>query len=246
MLTDETKTRWRELFKKSDWYIAIVPEIEAMRETLKGKSESDHDTAVKELYDFFELHLGRGDIALEKNPPNTDAERKPIDAIIIHHTSNPPGMSKDRLSAIELMRLYAPYFYRPKDAADASMKGRAIYSGHVRNGRQVFWPYHWFVRADGAVERLLEDAEIGWQAGDWDMNRRSVAICFDNDFENSAPSPIELRAAADIITKYYSDVSRERILGHGEINNKTTCPSSLFLSTGAIRGWKEDLIFAST
>jgi N-acetylmuramoyl-L-alanine amidase len=241
---EEIKSRWEPLLAKADWYLAIVPEIEEIKKGLEGKSEVEQDACKKELYDFFELHLRNGDIALEQNPPNTDAERKPIDTIVIHHTSNPAGMSKERLSGIELIRLYTPYFYKPKIEADASIKGRPIYSGHFRNGQQVFWPYHWFVRNDGSAERLLEDSEIGWQAGNWDINCRSVAICFDGNYENRRPSNIELRAAAKIIHQHYANVSKERIFGHREINLKTTCPSNLFLSDTGKRGWKEDLLAA--
>lgn len=31
---------------------------------------------------------------------NQDAERKPIDTIVIHHTANAPGMTRERLSAM--------------------------------------------------------------------------------------------------------------------------------------------------
>jgi N-acetyl-anhydromuramyl-L-alanine amidase AmpD len=92
------------------------------------------------------------------------------------------------------------------------------------------------------MERLLEDNEIGWQAGNWDINCRSVAICFDGDYENSKPSDIELKAAANIIKEYYPGVLKERIFGHCEINRKTTCPSNLFLSMDSRRGWKEELL----
>lgn len=238
----EIKIKWEPLLDKSDWYLTIVPEVEEIRKGFADKSEAEQDAVKKELYDFFELHLKNGDIALEQNPPDTDAERKPIDTIVIHHTSNPSGMSKDRLSGMELLRLYAIQFYEPKSDADKNMKGKPIYSGHVRGGQQVFWPYHWFVREDGTVERLLEDAEIGWQAGNWDINCRSVAICFDGDYENSRPSDAELRAAVSIIKEHYPNVPKERIFGHREVNPKTTCPSNLFLSNGERRGWKVDLL----
>jgi hypothetical protein len=236
------KTKWVKLIGKPDWYIAIVPEIDEIRKNMRDKSEREQDACKKELYDFFELHLKNGDIALEENPPDADIERQSIDMVVIHHTSNPPGMSRERLSGAELIRLYAPYFYAPKSEADRSMKGRPIYSGHVRNGRQVFWPYHWFIRKDGTAERLLEDSEIGWQAGNWDVNRRSVAICFDGDYENSRPSDTELCAAAKLIRERYSGVAQEKIFGHREINPKTTCPSNLFLSDDMRQGWKEDLL----
>jgi hypothetical protein len=233
---------WEQLLREPDWYFPIVSAIEEIKKEYNNKSAAEQDAIKARIYDFFERHIRANDIALDNDPPDADAERKPIDTIVIHHTSNPPGMSRERLSAIELVRLYAPEFAASSRAEDAGMNGRPIYSGHFREGRQVFWPYHWFVRADGTTERLLEDGEIGWQAGNWDVNCRSVAICFDGDFENERPSDEELRAAARIIKEHYPQIARERIFGHREINPKTICPSYLFLSGGARRGWKEDLL----
>ena len=242
MVTDKIKSRWGSFLNNPDWYLTILPELQELRKQWSGKSDAEQEPLKIELYDFFAEHLMIGDIALDNDPPNTDVERKPVDAIIIHHTSNPPGMTKERLSGMELIRLYAPEFAAPKYEADKKMKGRPIYSGHFRDGRQVFWPYHWFVRHDGTIERLLNDDEIGWQAGNWDMNCRSVAICFDGDLENTRPSNIELATATKIIKEHYPQVALERILGHREINPKTTCPSNLFLSDVAYRGWKDDLL----
>src|SRR5580698_1494132 len=101
------KEKWTPLLGKPDWYLTVVPDWQALQKEFQEKSEAEKDAAKKALYDFFELHISRGDFALDDAPPDTDAERKPIDAIIIHHTGNPPGMSKDRLSGMELLRLYA-------------------------------------------------------------------------------------------------------------------------------------------
>ncbi len=237
-----TLNKWGELLGNPDWYSAVVSDIEDIRKEYNDKGEAEQNGVKNGIYDFFERHIRANDIALDEYPPDADAERKPIDTIVIHHTSNPPGMSRERLSAIELVRLYAPEFAAPKRAEDAGMKGRPIYSGHFREGRQVFWPYHWFVRGDGTVERLLEDDEIGWQAGSWDVNCRSAAICFDGNFENARPLDVELAAAARIIKEHYPQVAHERILGHREVNPKTTCPSNLFLSSAHHRGWKNDLL----
>src|SRR5216684_6425187 len=108
--------------------------------------------------------------------------------IVIHHTSNPPGLSPDRLSAIGLVRLYGPYFANPKSERDRWLQGQPIFSGHMRQNKQVFWPYQWIVRREGRAQRLLYDSEIGWHAGDWDVNCRSVAIALDNDYEETMPS----------------------------------------------------------
>jgi|GEM_PF-2098109 len=57
----------------------------------------------------------------------------------------------------------------------------------------VFCAYHWLVYMDGTMERLLQDNEVGWHAGKWDVNCKSVAICLDDDFENLAPQNIFFR-----------------------------------------------------
>jgi hypothetical protein len=194
-----------------------------------------------DLYDFFEQALRQGIVELG-NGYDADVERKPIDRIVIHHTSNPPGLSPARLSAIELVRLYVPYFANPQAPEDMHLKGKPISSGHVRQGKQVFWPYHWIVRSNGHAERLLRDSEIGWHAGNWDINCRSVAIVFDNDYENSRPSSIELEAAAALIRGRYGHVPVSGILGHCETNQKTVCPSRKFLDGRNGTGWKSDLV----
>ncbi len=232
---EELKQKWEKLIKNPDWHLFVIPEIGELKKQI---SEADRERFKEEIYDFFEEHLEKYDIALgQENSGYFDSERKPIDAIVIHHTSNAPGMSPSRLSAIELFRLYAPYFINPSYDNDQPLKGQPIFSGHIRNNRQVFWPYHWLIRTDGRAVRLLEDKETGWHAGNWEMNCRSIAVVFDNDYENSRPSDIELRAAADLIRNNYGSVDKKRIFGHREINPATACPSNLFLS-----GWKQELI----
>ena len=125
---------------------------------------------------------------------------------------------------------------------EKGLKEQAVSSGHIRNGKQVFYPYQWLIRKDGSIEQLLFDNEIGWQAANWEINCKSIAIVFDNDYENSVPSDIELKSAALLIREKYPQVKKENIIGHCEVNIKTTCPSNLFLPQDNRKGWKQDLI----
>jgi hypothetical protein len=235
---DEVK--WSELISKPDWYMHIVPELIEIKKQLKPEDRETIKQYKKAVYTFFERHLNSGKIALGNEVGNWDTARKSIDTIIIHHTKGEPGLTPELLSAIELVRLYAMYYYNPYDGED--VKGKPISSGHVRDGKQVFYPYHWIIRGDGTPERLLEDQEVGWQAGNWEMNCRSVAIVLDNNYENSKPSEIEIESISKVITRYYSNVPKERILGHCEVKPATTCPGNLFLSTPGQKGWKEELL----
>ena len=158
---------------------------------------------------------------------DADASRS---TIVIHHTSMKPCLTHERLSGNRAVRLYAPQYAGSGPTYDThkNILNEPIYSGHFRNGIQIFWPYHWIIRCDGKAERLLEDNEIGWQAGNWDVNCRSVAIVFDNDYEDSEPSEIEFEGVAKLIKEKYPQVSKDKIIGHCEVNIKTTCPSKIF------------------
>jgi hypothetical protein len=238
----EVLNRWRATITRPDWYLSIVPEYNQYRQQLKELPNEAQESLKEQLYDFFEQALQQETIPLGVTGKNFDAERKPVDSVVIHHTINRPGLTAERLSAIELIRLYAAYYADPPEE-DSGIKGMPIYSGHVRHGRQYFGVYHWIVRTDGSVERLLNDNETGWQAGNWDINCRSIAIVFDNDYEVSCPPKVEIEAAARIIREYYHTVSKDRVFGHCEIiPGKSVCPSTLFLDSESRRGWKQDLI----
>ena len=230
--------KWIEIIKKPDWYFELVPEFKKLV-SLHDKDKPAYEKLKEEIYDFFEEHLLKGDIALGESGEDWDVERKPIDTVVIHHTSNLSGLKESRLSAIELVRIYAPFYFSPYPEENLKIKGQPIWSNHLRDGKQVFWPYHWCIKEDGTAERLLRDNEIGWQAGNWEVNCKSVGICFDGDYEESRPSDLMLSAVAKLIKDNYHDA---KMIGHSEVNPQTTCPSRLFLSSKDRKGWKEDLL----
>lgn len=185
---DERK--WLEAVKSPDWYLSIYPEYENLVKSIDDLGQRKYKACKRQIYDFFELRLKSQTIALADYGPDWDQERAATKKIIIHHTSQPSGISTLRVSAIQLINIYARNYY-----FDQVSKGAGIFSNHFRNGRQVFYVYHWLVRSDGDAERLLDDNQIGWQSGMWDTNKESVAICLDGDFENSSPNEKMIKVA---------------------------------------------------
>jgi hypothetical protein len=238
-LFDEEK--WSGVLKRPDWYMTLVPELKKITDGLKFESDKNKKRYKEEVYGFFQGHLENGTIALGNESGNWDTERAPIDTIIIHHTKNEANHLLSRLSAVELVRLYATYYFNPTEK-DKMIKGKPISSGHIRDGQQVFWPYQWMLKKDGKLERLLRDDEVGWQAGNWEVNCRSIAIAIDENLENSKPTHTELATIANLIKEQYPNVAKDRIFGHSEINKTTTCPSKYFLPTILRRGWKKELL----
>ncbi len=78
-----------------------------MMDNVRRESKEVQDEFKTSLYDFFESQLSRGNIPLGHGSGDLDLDRKEIDTVVIHHTSNPSGLSLSQLSAIELVRLYA-------------------------------------------------------------------------------------------------------------------------------------------
>ena len=228
---------WKEKIKNPKWYLEI-PVILKKVQQLKSEDSEMYKNLKNEIYNFFEEKLRDGSVTLGEKGKNFDFERKPIDTIVVHHTHNQPGITFERLSAMTLLRLYVMEFYNPTYEGDKGIKGKPIYSGHFRDGKQVFYPYHWIIRKSGKAERLLGDNEIGWHAGDWDINCRSISIVLDNNYEESEPPQNEMDSIAEIIRNTYPQVKKDRIFGHREINSNTTCPSNLFLGEN---GWKEKI-----
>ena len=91
------------------------------------------------------------------------------------------------------------------------------------------------MRMDGSFERLLNETQIGWHAGNWKINKRSIAICLDNDYEGQDPSDEVLAKLAEHIRREYPDV--KNVIGHCEANQGTVCPGANFLSD-----WKLKLL----
>lgn len=234
---DEAK--WSELIRKPDWYIALYPELETLRKRWETEPDAARADAVKEeVRNFFETHLQDGTLSLADSGPNLDARRRPIDTIVIHHTSSRPGYRLPRLNAVQMLNVYVPYFNDPTDETERDLKGQPLWSNHVRSSRPVFYLYHWLMRMDGSFERLLEDGELGWHAANWDINCRSVAICLDNDYEHQDPGQELLAGLAKFIARQYPSVPAGRIFGHKEVSrHKTICPGTNFTD-----GWKSELV----
>ena len=224
---DEEKW-YNEATVKHDWYKVIYPEFEAILAQHEGGSPDKRKSARNAVYGFFEGLLNEGKVILGETGKDWDNERKHIDTVVIHHTKSEGGMTWQRLDAMHLLRLYAKAYRSP--STEKEIEGLPVYSHHFRDDRMVFYAYHWIVRSDGTSERLLNDSEIGWQAGNWDMNCRSVGICLDGDFEHTPPPDAMLAGVKALLEEHYEHIEPQRIIPHMKSNPHTTCPGDWFSS----------------
>lgn len=192
-------------------------------------SEEQKTDARVEIRNYFADRLDKGIVTLGPGLSNMDTERKKIDTVVIHHTSSDEPYSLKYLNAVHLLNIYVPYFRKPTADNEKNFQGMPLQSGHFYKGKQVFWGYHWFVNFNGQATRILNDNELGWHAGNWDINRRSVGICLDGDFINKNPSRDQLNALKKIISEHYSHANNKDIIGHKDAKEDTDCPGNTFM-----------------
>ncbi len=173
---------------------------------------------------------------------NWDQWRLPVESAVIHHTSSSPTISLNELNILGL-RLYIQQFLK-----DADVEDQPLFSGHYWYGKpaiksnMTFVSYHYLVRPNGKIIKLVDDSAFLWHAGNLETNRRSVGIALAGKFIHKEPSPDALKAVAEIIKS--KNISKKNVFGHKEVVKKeivgdTVCPGNLFLD-----GWKEKIIQA--
>jgi hypothetical protein len=227
---------WRQQLVNPDWYVRLESYL---RNTIYPIVH-DNPQLKAERYKFYGLveeMLKAGDIPLAETGPNLDSERQPINAVIIHHTEEDPNISLDRLNAIGFVRQYGQKYLDNDVYGNRGLKSLPIWSGHFRDGKMVFFAYHWLIRPDGKAERLLDDKYVARHAVQ--NNPHTVGIAFSGNYEHSTPPIEQIEATAQTIKNNYSFVDAGRILGHREVMEGRTCPGDKFLD-----GWKNTLIDA--
>ena len=239
--------RTRDLVKTTDWYLPFIKlrqqkllAIGAIEATYGSNIDEATYRAKTRTLIVFEQLLAENQVRLghpgEEELDDQDKDREPIDTVVIHHSSRAEGIAAPTLNAMHLLQLYLPVYQSKKNPVlNSKGEHQPIYSGHFTNNQQVFYGYHWKVDQDGTATRLLDDSAIGWHAGNWDINKKSVGICIDDDLEDKDPTPEALQAVADLIKTHYAKAT---IVGHNEAALKhTICPGDGFLNS-----WKLELL----
>lgn len=218
-------------FSLPDWYLKLAPVLREYFWEYEKNQIGKPDAWFKERFAIVQDiadRFAQNTLTLGIDGEDFDIERKLIDTIVIHHTHTDPTATIYTLEAYGIIRLYTPNFANPKQP----YYGQPLWSGHFFNGKQTFVAYHYLIWPDGSVVNPLKNQYIGWQAGNWDMNCRSIAIAFVDNLDTKPPTPQALAAAKRIIAKYPGT----KLLAHSEVNQNTVCPGKLFSN------WKQSLL----
>lgn len=98
------------------------------------------------------------------------------------------------------------------------------------DGRNV--SAHYGIGLDGSVTQYVDEGNTAWQAGNWNMNTRSVGIEHEDggNYNDSVRSDAEYETSAqlvaDLCRRYSIPADRTHILKHSEVT-ATGCPDGL-------------------
>src|SRR5258708_2266018 len=128
---------WETRFRNSDWYNQLETELTSF--VFSTVHDDPELKAWRHLvYDLAGEMLARDEIPLATHGPNLDSARLPVDTIVIHHTEEHPAIPLARLNAIGMLRQYGQQ-YLANDVLGHTVRGEAVWSGHFRAGKMVFF-----------------------------------------------------------------------------------------------------------
>ncbi len=84
---------WGRQLNQPDWYVHLYPELKQVLVQMALLPEGERLRVKNEIYTFFEQEIAAGHVAFGATGKNFDAERQPIDTVVIHHTENRPGIT---------------------------------------------------------------------------------------------------------------------------------------------------------
>ena len=104
---------WSAKIKEPFWYKEVPALLESIQELWESQ-KGEYEELKEKVYSFFEKQLQFNNVYLDNEKGYFDIERKLIDTVVIHHTSSSPGITAERLSAMELILFICPLLCRPK------------------------------------------------------------------------------------------------------------------------------------
>lgn len=95
----------------------------------------------------------------------------------------------------------------------------------TKNGFGNHIAYHMLITKDGNVKETRPLDEVGYHAGNWAVNLRSIGICLQGKFEEEEPTEKQLNALQRLITELMGaySIKHQSVRLHRDIK-PTACP----------------------
>lgn len=108
-----------------------------------------------------------------------------------------------------------------------SVEGHDYVPGLIIDGQEYKGNYHYLIYWDGEVKNPIPEDRYTYHCGVYDLNLKSIALCFIGDFSHKQPTTAALVSARKIIENIQSRFNIQNICGHKQVF-PTACPGNWY------------------
>jgi len=83
--------------------------------------------------------------------------------------------------------------------------------------------YHYFIDKDGKRTQFRKHDEIGWHAGVWSVNQKSIGVCLAGNFEHEVPTEAQLNELSKLMHELEDQYPKVDWLFHRDIKATACC-----------------------
>lgn len=114
-----------------------------------------------------------------------------------------------------------------KDIWAVSVEGHDYVPGLFIDGKEYKGNYHYLIYWNGEIKNPVPEDRYTYHCGVYDLNLKSVAICFIGDYSNNQPSIAALVSARLLIQNINHRHEIKNVFGHKEVY-PTACPGNWY------------------
>lgn len=108
-----------------------------------------------------------------------------------------------------------------------SVEGHDYVPGLFIDNQEYKGNYHYLIYFDGEVKNPIPEDRYTYHCGVYDLNLKSIAVCFIGDFSNQQPTKPALLAAKNTIANLQKKYPINNIYGHKQVF-PTACPGNWY------------------
>ena len=148
-----------------------------------------------------------GEISSAGNRSN-NTDTRTITSIVVHHTAGKPSNNSNRVLR-EINRLHHRKFSK------------------MRESRGLHISYHFLITPNGKILETRHLNDIGHHAGNWEVNKKSIAICLVGDFSKHRPTKKQVTSLDTLIKRIKQDHPVKMIIPHSHSKATLCCGEHL-------------------
>ena len=131
-----------------------------------------------------------------------------VTTVVVHHTAG--TMSNDiRQVVSEINRLHSRKF------------------GKMGKSLGLTISYHYLITPDGKVWRTRDLEDVGYHAGNWNVNLHSIGVCLVGNFEKYRPTRAQVQSLDRLVRRLRSERGISKVIPHSYCRATLCCGENL-------------------